>query len=109
VSCSCFSVISHGGYAQYAGPAAQAWIHQAREPALKAIALAPELAEGHLTLATFLLNSLDFKGASEEYERAAALAPGNATVLKNYGAFAVSMGHTWQVSPRSAARLPWTR
>ncbi len=32
--------------------------------------------------------------ASQEFERAAALAPGNARVLKSYGSFAVSMGRT---------------
>jgi len=85
---------SLSAYAQFAGPAVLDWKHQARDPALKAIELAPDLAEGHMALAALLADSLDFKGATEEYERALALAPGNARVSKNYGAFAVSMGHT---------------
>jgi len=86
--------VSLGAYGQYAGPAVLDWKHRAREPALKAIALAPDLAEGHLALASSLTDSLDFKGASKEYARAVALAPGNARVLRDYGVFAVSMGHT---------------
>src|SRR5215469_2222914 len=40
------------------------------------------------------LAALDFRRASEEYERALALAPGNAKVQQNYGFFAVTMGRT---------------
>jgi TolB-like protein/lipoprotein NlpI len=61
--------------------------------AREALKLAPELAEGHLALARFLSSSrLDFTGASEAYERAMALAPGNAEVLAESGLFAVYMG-----------------
>jgi len=67
---------------------------RARLPALKAVALAPDLAEGHLALAIVHMNSLHFERASEEYERAVALAPGNARILRVYGLFAVWMGHT---------------
>ena len=85
-----------GAYAQnFAhGPAVGDFIRQARAPALKAVALAPELAEGHLALAGVQGESLDFAGASEEYDRAMALAPGNARVLRDYGGFAVMMGRT---------------
>ena len=85
-----------GAYAQnFAhGPAVGDFIRQARAPALKAVALAPELAEGHLALAGVQGESLDFAGASEEYDRAMALAPGNARVLRDYGNFAVLMGRT---------------
>ena len=38
--------------------------------------------------------SLDFSQASVEYERAVALAPGDARVLRNYGAFAAQMGRS---------------
>jgi TolB-like protein/tetratricopeptide (TPR) repeat protein len=86
--------LSLAAYAQFAGPAVLDWKHRARDPARRAIALAPDLAEGHVALAASLTDSLDFKGASEEYERAAALAPGNARVLRDYGLFAVSMGQT---------------
>ena len=60
--------------------------------AREALKLAPELAEGHLALARYFLNSLDFTRASEAYERAMALAPGNAEVLAESGLFAVYMG-----------------
>jgi TolB-like protein/Tfp pilus assembly protein PilF len=75
------------------GPAVSDFRVQARAPALKAVALAPELADGHL--ASFFVNnlSLDFARANEEIEMAMALAPGNARVLRNYAAFAAYMGH----------------
>jgi TolB-like protein/DNA-binding winged helix-turn-helix (wHTH) protein len=79
----------------YAHGAARRDLHRrARLQAPKAVALAPDLAEGHLALAYVHLESLDFKRASEEFERAMALAPGNARVLRDYGGFAVSLGHT---------------
>jgi TolB-like protein len=76
------------------GPAVGDFYRQARAPALKAVALAPELAEGHLALAFVYENSLDFAGASDEFQRAMTLAPGNARVLRGYGGFAVAMGRT---------------
>ena len=60
----------------------------------RAIELAPELGEGYLALADALAASLDFKGASEEYERALALAPRSAQVLQDYGLFTALMGRT---------------
>lgn len=60
----------------------------------KTIALAPGLAEGHLALASAHEASLEFTRAGEEYERALALAPGNARVLRDYGNFAVFMGRS---------------
>jgi TolB-like protein len=62
----------------------------------KATLLAPELGEGHLALAVTYRNSLDFARASKEYERAVALASGNARALQDYGNFAVLMGRTDQ-------------
>ena len=63
--------------------------------AREALRLAPGLAEGHLALARYLVDgSLDFSQASAEYERAVALAPGDARVLRNYGAFAAQMGRS---------------
>jgi TolB-like protein/DNA-binding winged helix-turn-helix (wHTH) protein len=76
------------------GPAVGDFYHQARAAALKAIALAPDLAEGHLALAVVQQRSLEFREAIENYERALALAPGNARVLRDSGAFAVAMGHS---------------
>ena len=86
--------IALGAYTQYAGSAVLDWVRRSQDPALKAIELAPNLAEGHLALAVYLLYILDFTRANEEYERAVALAPGNARVLRDYGDFAVKMGHT---------------
>ena len=59
----------------------------------QALALAPELAEGHQALGRFFEDTLDFARASEEYDRARTLAPGNAEVLRLGGRFAVFMGH----------------
>jgi TolB-like protein/Flp pilus assembly protein TadD len=77
------------------GPAIRESYDQAQSDARKAIALTPDLAEGHLALAVHLENGLlDFARATEEYERALALAPGNAGVLRAYGYFAVLMVRT---------------
>ena len=63
--------------------------------AREALRLAPGLAEGHLALARYLSDgSLDFSQASVEFERAVALAPGDARVLSNYGTFAAQMGRS---------------
>jgi TolB-like protein/tetratricopeptide (TPR) repeat protein len=88
--------IALGAYASLFahGPAVGDYIRQAQAPALKAVALVPELAEGHLALALVRAESLDFAGASDEFQRAMTLAPGNARVLRDYGAFAVEMGRT---------------
>src|SRR5262249_50635567 len=62
--------------------------------ARKSIVLAPGLGEGHAALAGLLKDSADFVGANREYERALALAPGNAEILAAYGVFAVQVGRT---------------
>jgi TolB-like protein/Tfp pilus assembly protein PilF len=85
------ALLASGGLAH--GAAAADFFRQAQAPAFKAVALAPELAEGHLALFHVQLTSLDFLRANEEIERAMVLAPGNARVLRNYSSFAVSMGH----------------
>jgi serine/threonine protein kinase/tetratricopeptide (TPR) repeat protein len=71
----------------------QQTFEKSHEDALKAIALAPELAEGHSALGLYFASELDFTRADEENERAVALAPGSARVLRNYGQFAFKMGH----------------
>ena len=55
---------------------------KARADAERAIALAPNLAEGHVALSTVLLTGFfEFTRAAAECDRAVPLAPGNATVL----------------------------
>jgi TolB-like protein/Tfp pilus assembly protein PilF len=77
------------------GPEVRESFDKAQADALKAIALAPDLAEGHLALAAYFDSGLlDFIRANEEYERALALEPGNSRIMGNYGAFAVLMGRT---------------
>jgi TolB-like protein len=75
-------------------PAVRAAIEKAYADATKAIALAPNLSEGHLALAGVYQDRLEFKRATEEYERALTLAPGNARILRTYGQIAVFMGHS---------------
>jgi tetratricopeptide (TPR) repeat protein len=89
------SIILSYGAAEAASPtAARKGFDEAQADAQKAVALAPDLAQAHLALATVLeLGILDFTRASEEYERALALAPGNAQVLRISGLFAAYMGH----------------
>jgi tetratricopeptide (TPR) repeat protein len=83
----------------YAGHTSAADVRESFEKALtdarKALALAPDLAEGHVAMETYLeLGALDFARAMEEFERALALAPGNASVLASYSVTAVLMGRT---------------
>jgi len=67
---------------------------KAQADARQALALAPDLAQGHLALAVVAeQGTLDFTQANDEYERALALAPGNAQVLRDSGQFAAFMGH----------------
>jgi TolB-like protein/lipoprotein NlpI len=83
------------GYASSFAPRAtiRESFDKAQADARQATKLAPELAEGRLALARLLFNgSLDFGHASEAYERAMALAPGNALVLREGGIFTVQMG-----------------
>jgi TolB-like protein/Flp pilus assembly protein TadD len=88
--------IALNGYAGItSGPAIRESYDKALADARKAIVLTPDLAEGHLALAYhFESGALDFAQASAEYDRALALAPGNAQVLQRYGLFAVRMGRT---------------
>ena len=76
------------------GPGAVDYLKKAQSDARNAIALAPDLAEGHLALANFYAGSLELASALQEYERALALAPGDSRVLREYGAFAVLIGRT---------------
>ena len=76
------------------GPEVGGYLNKAQSDARKAIALSPDLADGHLALANFLAGSLELTDAVQEYERALALAPGDARVLREYGAFAVLIGRS---------------
>ncbi len=78
------------GAAQAATPAAaREGFDKAQADARQSVVLAPDLAQAHLAMATVLeLGTLDFTLASEAYERALALAPGNAQVLRISGLFA---------------------
>jgi TolB-like protein/tetratricopeptide (TPR) repeat protein len=85
----------------FAGGAHGLWprettLSKAQMDARKAIALAPDLAEGHLALANYFESSLEFTPALQEYAQSVALAPGNARVLRDYGFYAVKMGQTDQ-------------
>jgi TolB-like protein/Tfp pilus assembly protein PilF len=70
------------------------YLNKAQLDAHKAITLTPDLADGHLALANFFAGSLELTDALHEYERALALAPGDARVLREYGAFAVIIGRS---------------
>jgi tetratricopeptide (TPR) repeat protein len=73
-------------------------IHEGFEKAAadgrRAILLAPELGEGHRSLAYAFESLLDLPHAKEEYDRAVSLAPGNATILRDYGTFSAAVGRT---------------
>jgi TolB-like protein/Tfp pilus assembly protein PilF len=61
--------------------------------ARRAVALAPDLAAAHLALAYALFTGqLDFRGAREPFERAAALGAGDADILVLYGLYASKAG-----------------
>ena len=74
--------------------AVRADLDKAQTDAAKAVALAPNLSEGYLARAVAYAGLLQFKEASEEYERALVLGPGNARVLRDYGGFAADMGRS---------------
>jgi TolB-like protein/Tfp pilus assembly protein PilF len=86
--------IALNSYAETAsGPVVRESFDKAQIDARKAIALVPDLAEGHMALAVYFeVGALDFSQANEEYERALALAPGNARVLAGCSNFAAFMG-----------------
>jgi TolB-like protein len=66
---------------------------KAQADARQAVNLAPDLAQAHLALAAVSeAGKLDFAQASKERERALALAPGNAEVLRRSGVSAAYMG-----------------
>ena len=86
--------LSDGAGEAATAAAAHEGYDKAQADARHALALAPDLAQGHLALAFVLENgTLDFTQANDEFEHAVALAPGNAQVLRLSGRFAAWMGH----------------
>jgi serine/threonine-protein kinase len=69
-------------------------VEKAGIDAEQAIALAPDLGLAHAGLGRYLEWELDYPRATEESERALALAPGNANVLYEYSQHAAYMGHS---------------
>jgi TolB-like protein/Flp pilus assembly protein TadD len=75
------------------GTAMREGFQKAQADARHAIALAPDLAQAHMALAFVLeIGSLDIERTNQEYDKALALAPGNAEVLWNSGRFAAEIG-----------------
>jgi TolB-like protein/tetratricopeptide (TPR) repeat protein len=88
------ALTTYSAYSTISAAAAMAGFQKAQADARQAIVLAPELAEAHAALAMVLVyGGHDFTQANEEYERALALAPGNAEILRASGEFAAHMGH----------------
>jgi TolB-like protein len=76
------------------GAAVRESFDKAQADAREALVLAPDLVQAHLALALVSeRGTLDFMQASQAYGRALALAPGNAEVLRQSGAFSAYMGH----------------
>ena len=67
---------------------------QAREAAMRALALEPELAEGHVTLGNIQMTyDWDWRGAEASCRRALALAPGSVLVLRGAATVIGWLGH----------------
>jgi TolB-like protein len=76
-------------------PMVREYFARAFADARHAIALAPELADGHSALGFCLANgALDLRGALDEFERARTLAPGDAEVVRIYAVSAIMVGRT---------------
>ena len=76
-------------------PLVRQYFDKALADARQAIALAPDLAEGHLALGFYLANgALDLKQALGEFERARGLGHGAANILRVSGLFAIMTGGT---------------
>jgi TolB-like protein len=84
-------------YAAQSAPraAVRQYFDKALADARQAIALAPELAEAHMAFGFYLANgALDLKQSLAEFERARALAPGRATILRVSALLAIMTGHS---------------
>ena len=77
---------------QGSGPVVQVW-SRSREAAEAALALEPDLAEGHSAIGWIQMNyDCDWRGAEAAFARALELAPGNALVLRRAATLAEMMG-----------------
>ena len=66
---------------------------RAREAVAHALALEPDLAEGHAGMGWIqMMHDWDWRGAEASYRRALELAPGDALVLRRAGVLAYSLG-----------------
>jgi TolB-like protein/Tfp pilus assembly protein PilF len=77
--------------------------------ARQALALAPDLPEGHEALAYYFAGTLQITQARDEFARAVSSAPGYAAVLRSAGHFSVSLGRTAEglaMLERAVARDP---
>jgi serine/threonine-protein kinase len=87
-------------------------IGAAEADAKHAIALAPDLGEAHAALAFVWRNNLfSLARSGAEYDRALALAPGNAHILLSYAFFQLALGHVpraAEAARRAAALDPLT-
>ena len=75
------------------GAAVNEGFKEAEADALRARALAPELAQAHQALAFIAAANFEFAQANTEFARALALAPGNAEILGMSSGFTAYMGH----------------
>ena len=76
-------------------PAVRSAFERAHEDAKRAIALAPELGESHVSLALWYETAaLDFHLADKEFTQALLLAPGNVRVQTRYSEFTGAMGRS---------------
>lgn len=74
------------------GYAVTANLDNGQVDARRAIELTPDLPQAHSAMAVLFERSINFSHASQEYELAISLAPGDAQILREYGVFAVEMG-----------------
>jgi eukaryotic-like serine/threonine-protein kinase len=79
--------------ADYGWAPATEGYRRAREAADRALALEPDLAEGHAQTGWIqMIHEWDWRGAATSFRRAVELAPGNAVVLRRAGVFESTQG-----------------
>jgi len=73
-------------------PDRDATMQEASAAADRAVTLAPDSGEAHLSIAHVCSWRLDFRCAEPEFNRAIALAPGDVRVLRNFAIYSASVG-----------------